>query len=119
MKKYVITGFLFVCIFAFRKAPDNEKSAEINSAIGKSLVLLQNSSHEFLENAVVCHSCHNQGIGVVAFSLAKEKGFDVSDGKIKEALDSTLSWWNRSANTQTLAENSDPVAITMTGNYDL
>jgi len=119
MKKYVITGFLFVCIFAFKEDPDNKKHTEINSAISKSMVLLQSSSHEFLENAAVCHSCHNQGIGVVAFSLAKEKGFDISDHTINEALDSTYSFWNKSSNNQTLAENSDPVAIIMTGNYDL
>jgi hypothetical protein len=119
MKQYFITSFLFVCIFAFREAPDNKKSEEINNAINKSLVLLQNSSHEFLESAAICHSCHNQGIGVVAFSLAKEKGFDVSDNTINEALDSTSSFWNKSSNNQTLAENSDPVAIVMTGNYDL
>ena len=53
------------------------------------------------------------------FALAKEKGFDVSDYIINEALDSTHNWWNKSSNTQTLAENSDPVAIVMTGNFDL
>jgi len=120
VKKYLITGCILLCILAFQKSNDNGNNrAVISNAVNKSLVLLQKSSHEFLDNAIVCHSCHNQGIGVVAFSLAKENGFDVSDKIINEALDSTCSFWNLSSNKQTLAENSDPVAIIMTGNYDL
>lgn len=120
MKKYLITGCILLSILAFKKGIDDENNpAAINNAINKSIMLLQKSSHEFLDNAITCHSCHNQGIGVVAFSLAKENGFDVRDKVINEALDSTCSFWNVGSNNQTLAENSDPVAIIMTGNYDL
>ena len=123
MKKYLITGCLLLCILAFKNSTDKEnKLAAIKDAVNKSLPLLESSSHTFLINAAAminCHSCHNQGIGVVAFSLAKEKGFNVNNKVLNEALDSTNSFWNQSSNNQTLAENSDPVAIVMTGNYDL
>ena len=123
MKKYLITGCLLLCILAFKKSIDNKNSpALINNAINKSLPLLQSSSHSFLKNAaamIYCHSCHNQGLGVVTFALAKENGFSVDDVTINEAIDSTCSFWTRADNNQTLAENSDPVAIIMTGNYDL
>ncbi len=58
-------------------------------------------------------------MGVVTFALAKENGFPVSDVANNEALDSTCSFWERKENNQTLADNSDAVAIVMTGNYDL
>jgi len=120
MKKYLITGSLLLGILAFTKSTDNEnKSADINNAIDKSLPLLQAISHIFLENIGFCHSCHNQGLGAVNFALAKEKGFAVRNGIINEALDSTCNYWKVHANMQTLAENDDPVAIVMTGNYDL
>lgn len=120
MKKYLITGCLLLCILAFTKSTDNEnKSADINNAIDKSLPLLQASSHIFLENIGFCHSCHHQGLGAVNFALAKEKGFAVRNSIINEALDSTCNYWKAHANMQTLAENDDPVAIVVTGNYDL
>ena len=120
MKKYIVTCCVLLCILAFRKMDDaGYKSAELNKAINKSLPLLQKSSHEFLENAATCHSCHNQGIGAVTFALAKENGFNVNDTILKEALDSTCNYWKSIPNMQTLAENDDPVAIVMTGNYDL
>ncbi len=123
MKKYIVVSCLLVGLLAFKKGIDNtSRKAAVEEAISRSLPLLEKSSHTFLINAAAminCHSCHNQGIGVVAFSLAKEKGFDVSDEVLHEALDSTNSFWNQSSNYQTLAENSDPVAIVMTGNYDL
>ncbi|MEP7373995.1 MAG: prenyltransferase/squalene oxidase repeat-containing protein [Chitinophagaceae bacterium] len=120
MKKYLITGSLIVAVLAFRNiTADDKRSAAVNIAIDKSLVLLQKTSHEFLENAATCHSCHNQGLGVVTFAMAKDNGFEVNDTIIREAIDSTCNYWKPPANRQTLAENDDPVAIVMTGSYDL
>jgi hypothetical protein len=122
MKKYLITGCLLLSILAFKRGTDNDKkikSADIKNAVNKSLVLLQESSHEFLENVVTCHSCHNQGIGAVAFAMAKEKGYTVSDVIINEALDSTCNYWKTYANMQNLYEQDDPVATVITGNYDM
>jgi N-acyl-D-amino-acid deacylase len=124
MKKSLITACILICLFAFKKSTDDKKitSADINNAINKSLPLLQGCSHTFLKNAapmVLCHSCHNQGLGVVAFAMAKDNGFAVSDDTVNEAIDSTCSYWKRDANLQTLAENDDPTAIVMAGNYDL
>ncbi len=101
---------------------DKNKSAEIRNAVSKSLSILQSSSHTFLKNVIVltnCHSCHNQGLGVVTFALAKENGFAVADTIFNEAIDSTCNYWKTTSSMQTLAENDDPVAIVMTGNYDL
>lgn len=126
MKKYIVTAAIGLIIFgtmqAFKKNNTTDKkitAAQINAAVIKSLPLLQRSSHDFLENAATCHSCHNQGIGLVAFALAKENGFPVADSVIKEAVDSTCNFWKTGENMRELYEQNDPVATVMTGNYDM
>jgi N-acyl-D-amino-acid deacylase len=122
MKKYFITGIFILSILAFKKGMVGDKrysSADINNAVNKSLPLLQRSSHEFLENTATCHSCHNQGIGTVAFAFAREKGFNVSEAVIREALDSTCNFWKTNDNMRELYEQNDPVATVITGNYDM
>lgn len=118
MKKYIVLGGLFLIILAFKNGTgDNYTPAEVDVAINKSIPLLQSSSHTFLKNAVTCHSCHGQGLGGVAFALAKDNGFSVSDALTNEALDSICKTWK--SRMPILVENEDPVAIIMTGNYDL
>ncbi|MES1221545.1 MAG: hypothetical protein ABUT20_38955 [Bacteroidota bacterium] len=123
MKKFIIGGCMLLSLFAFRNnTGDKNKTAEIRSAVSKSLSVLQVSSHVFLKNVITltnCHSCHNQGLGVVTFALAKENGFTIADSIFNEAIDSTCNFYKITANLQPLAENDDPVATTMTGNYDL
>jgi hypothetical protein len=123
MKKYLIIVCMATVLFAFKKSTDNpEKAAAVNSAINKSLPLLESSSHTFLKNAAAminCHSCHNQGLGLVTFAVAKEKGFAVDDAILHEAIDSTCIYWNTNDNMRELYEQDDPVATVMTGNYDL
>src|SRR6476659_9885600 len=96
MKKCLVIAGLALCMFAIKKATDKPKPGSINNAINRSLPLLQSSSHAFLKNVVdmvLCHSCHNQGLGLVTFSLAKEKGFVVNDTILHEAIDSTYKQW--------------------------
>jgi N-acyl-D-amino-acid deacylase len=123
MKKYLIIGCLTLCLFAFKKGTDNKAKAEaINNAVSRSLPLLESSSHAFLKNAaamILCHSCHNQGLGLVTFSLAKEKGFAVNETILHEAIDSTYKQWKTYGNIQALMENDDPVAVIIVGDYDL
>ena len=122
MKKFLIIGCLVLCMFAFIRATDKPKHGSINNAIKKSLPLLQSSSHAFLKNVVdmiLCHSCHNQGLGLVTFSLAKEKGFVVNDTILNEAIDSTYEQRKTYEKVSELMENDDPTAVIMAGNYDL
>jgi hypothetical protein len=118
MKKILIISALFIIILAFKKGTGySYNPAEVDAAVDKSLPLLQSSSHTFLKNAVTCHSCHGQGLGAIAFALAGENGFAVQDTIINEALDSICFNWK--SKMPSLVENDDPVAIIMTGNYDL
>ena len=106
------------CIVAFKPAgtvKDNRR--EMETAIRKSLVLLQSSSHTFLVNAGGCHSCHGQALGAIAFSMAKENGYEIRDEIVREAVDSICHTWQ--SRIENLAQNSDPTAVIMTGSYDL
>ncbi|MCW3118968.1 MAG: Ankyrin repeat-like protein [Chitinophagaceae bacterium] len=118
MKKLIVITAIVICILGFKKIRDvNISPEEIKTAINKSLPLLQSSSHTFLINAEACSSCHGQALGGIAFSLAKENGFAVSDTIINEAMDSTYNKWK--SRIELLAQNDDPVAIVMSGGYDL
>lgn len=122
MRKYWIIAGLILLLLAFKKGVDKARSSTIDAAINKSLPLLENSSHTFLKNATVltnCHSCHNQGLGLVTFSLAKQKGFAVSDSIFNEAVDSTYRQWKTYSNIRELMEDDDPLATLITGDYDL
>jgi len=118
MKKGIVIFFFTTMITGFTVINDyliNPK--EIQTAIEKSLPILQSSSHTFLINAGGCHSCHGQGIGGVVFSLAKHKGFVIQDTILNELLDSVHNNWTQRKHY--LAQNDDPAAIIIGGGYDL
>ena len=53
MKKYLIAGCFLLSLFAFRNnTADKRKTAEIKTAVNKSLSILQGSSHAFLKNVI-------------------------------------------------------------------
>ena len=118
MKKGFIIIGMAIIIAAFTTLTNYKVDpAEVKAAITKSLPLLQSSSHTFLVNAGGCHSCHGQGIGAVTFSLAKEKGYAIQDTILKEALDSMHH--DLIQRKDYLMQNTDPVAIVISGGYDL
>jgi hypothetical protein len=118
MKKWLVIFSIAITVVSFTTITGHHTDPEeIKTAINKSLPLLQSSSHTFLINAGGCHSCHGQGLGGIAFSLAKEKGFSIRDSILKEALDSiNINWTQRK---HYFAQNDDPAAIIIGGGYDL
>lgn len=123
MKKYIVIGCMLISLFAFKKSIEyTARETAVKEAITRSLPLLEKGSHTFLINAalmITCHSCHNQGLGIVTFAMAKEKGFVVSDTIYNEAIDSTYKQWKTYPNIQSLMENDDPLAVVIAGDYDL
>jgi hypothetical protein len=120
MKKWLVLAGIVLVVAAFttitHKNTINDP-VEIKKAINKSLPLLQSSSHIFLENAGGCQSCHHQDLTAVNLALAKKKGFAVNDTSLNEIFDSIMhvikSW------RPALVGNDDPVAIVMSGSYQL
>ncbi|MFT3827397.1 MAG: hypothetical protein QM731_25975 [Chitinophagaceae bacterium] len=85
MKKYLIVGGIILCVLGFRLTDNGrEREAKIATAVRKSVLLLQQSSHTFITNAH-CFSCHGQAMGAVVFSMAKIKGFELNDTLAAEA----------------------------------
>lgn len=122
MKKYLVIAVLIFSTVAFTTRFHRYEKADVDSAIKKSLPLLESSSHAFLKNVadmINCHSCHNQGLGLVTFAMAKERGFAVNDSILLEAIDSTCTQWKTPDKVQALMENDDPTAVLITGDYDL
>jgi len=120
MKKWFVISVIAMMVAAFTTISKTDKKIdpeEINKAINKSLPLLQSSSHEFLENAGGCQSCHHQDLTAVSLSLAKEKGFSVNDTILNEVFDSIGSVMR--SRKDVLSENDDPVAIVMSGSYQM
>jgi hypothetical protein len=89
----------------------------ISDAIIKSFALLQPSNRTFLKNAEVCHSCHHQNLTAVSLSIAKNKGIPINDSVLNE----TLEYINGTVHDRKdyAAQNNDPVAIVMSGAYNL
>ena len=120
MKKWLVLSVIVTVIAAFTTVTkeyrmNNEE--DIKKAVNKTLPLLQNSSHLFLENAGGCQSCHHQDLTAVSLSLAKEKGFTVDESSLKEMLNSVDTVVR--ARKDVLAQNGDPVAIVMSSAYQL
>ncbi len=120
MKKWLVLAGIVLVVAAFttitHKNTINDPE-EIKKAINKSLPLLQNSSHVFLENAGGCQSCHHQDLTAVNLALAKEKGFPVNDTTLTEIFDSIVHVIK--SRKEVLIQNDDPVAILMSSVYQL
>ena len=120
MKKWLVLSVIVTVIAAFTTVTKEYRmnsEEDIKKAVNKTLPLLQNSSHLFLENAGGCQSCHHQDLTAVSLSLAKEKGFTVDESSLKEMLNSVDTVVR--ARKDVLAQNGDPVAIVMSSAYQL
>jgi ribosomal protein S7 len=120
MKKWFVLSAIVIVIASFttvtNKKVNNDPEA-IKKAINKSLPLLQTTSHAFLENAGGCQSCHHQDLTAVSLSLVKEKGFQINEASLNEIIDSIQQVIR--FRKQALIQNDDPVAIVMSGGYEL
>ena len=117
-KCFPIMLALTICIMAFQRivheSPPEQKA--IHESIAKSIPLLEHSSHEFLENAGGCHSCHGQSLGAITFALGLEKGYRYNDSFHQEAVDTLISHIRRQK--KYFGEREDPVALMISAGYD-
>ncbi|HTR30826.1 MAG TPA: hypothetical protein VMH27_16260 [Puia sp.] len=105
---------------AFTALKDKEKEPSgITLAINKGIPLLQRSSHEFLENAVSCHSCHGQDLSAVAFTMAERKGFVIDQKILQEAKDSIYNNLKAEGAKGFLVENDESRPLEIRAGYDL
>lgn len=120
MKKLGILSMFALLVVSFTTINGDDKpvtKAEIQTAVSKSIALLQPSDRLFLENAGSCHSCHHQDLTAITVAMAKEKGYAVNDTIAKEGLQSILATVR--SRKATNAQQNDPVAIVVSGVYAL
>lgn len=67
-----------------------DKSAEIRTAVSRSLTLLQASGRTWIEKAG-CVSCHHQAIPALTFALAERRGFRLDEEAARERIQATLA----------------------------
>ncbi len=122
--KIILTGIILIMSLAafttFTVLNSKGKDpAGIDLAVNKSILLLQKSSHEFLENAVTCHSCHGQDLSAVAFTMAQKKGFTIDQNILQEAKDSIYNNLKVERARGFLVENDESRPLEVTAGYDL
>jgi hypothetical protein len=119
MKKYIIISGIAICVLGFSRISRNENDdAQINTAIKKSVYLLQQSSHTFIKNAH-CFSCHGQALGAVTFSMAKAKGFTLNDTLAQEASQRMLSAGNSGYARSMFMEHNELLGGSISSGYVL
>jgi hypothetical protein len=68
-----------------------QNTADVKSAINKSIPLLQSVGVPFIENTG-CASCHHNVLPAMATATARKYGFKVNDGIAREQSKKMLSW---------------------------
>ena len=64
--------------------------ARARAAVDRVLPLLQSSAHTWFEKRQ-CPSCHHQGLGIVAVTLARERGFRIDQALLDHQVRRTTS----------------------------
>jgi hypothetical protein len=83
---YIVS--IAVSLLAVRFAPSAEpdkSKGDIKTAIAKSLPLLLKGAEGHIAQRT-CFACHNQGIPILAFTTARDRGFTFRDEDLKKQL---------------------------------
>jgi hypothetical protein len=89
----VVTALIFfVLAIATRAAePATSSPAALKASVTKALALLKKGAEGHVAERA-CFACHNQGIPILAFATAQERGFTVPDLDMKEQLRSIAAF---------------------------
>jgi len=63
----------------------SERSDAVRAAINRAIPLLQSSARTWF-NERPCASCHHQGLGIVAVTLARDRGFRVDQSMLDDQV---------------------------------
>src|ERR1044072_6094504 len=89
-----IISVLFIALtlsLVMTERAHTQNSADVKSAINKSIPLLQSVGVPFIENTG-CASCHHNVLPAMATATAREHGFKVDDRLRREQSKKMLSW---------------------------
>jgi len=84
-----LAASLAVVALSARSAPLGPDAAVIRAAVARSLPLLQSSADTWFQKRQ-CASCHHQGLGLIAVTVAREQGFPIDEALLRGQLERTL-----------------------------
>jgi hypothetical protein len=94
MKITLSCVFLFavMAISADGAAP---KESEIRAAVAKSLPLLAAGARASMEQRKQCFTCHNQGLPIMALTVARDRGFAIDGDNLRTQVQFTADFLAR------------------------
>jgi hypothetical protein len=72
--------------------PVPPSTTEIKAAVTKSLPLLANAARVSKEERGRCFTCHNQGLPIMAMSIAAERGFEIDRDTLRDQVQFTADF---------------------------
>ena len=88
----ILFSGLFHAVSAEEPLPANDR---VTAAIEKSLPLLERGARGSLEQRKQCFNCHNQGLPIMALTVARSRGFSIDEQHLQEQLQFTADFLNR------------------------
>jgi ankyrin repeat protein len=74
---------------ALTTSPSSPTPAAVRAAVERSLPLLQSSADTWFAKRQ-CSSCHHQSVGVLAVTVARERGFPIDDALVRSQVGRSL-----------------------------
>ena len=84
----------FVPVVACADEPDLTADV-IRAAVMKSLPLLERGARTSMAERKDCFTCHNQGLPVMAFTTARQRGLEINEEELKAQLQFTADFLGR------------------------
>ncbi len=101
MRAHHFSYSLFItAALASNVSADPPSPEQVRAAATKSLALLQKSAAKYTEHRQ-CFSCHHQALPTLAFTTAKEHGFDVDEKVIAHQLKHTADFLTKNRDNYT------------------
>ncbi|WP_020475172.1 prenyltransferase/squalene oxidase repeat-containing protein [Zavarzinella formosa] len=82
------------CLMVSRAVAESPAPEKLRAAAGKSLSLLESSAAEYTEHRD-CFSCHHQAMPVLAFAVAKTRGFKMDEKSLEKQIQHTTSFLDK------------------------
>jgi hypothetical protein len=76
-------------------AGDGPRSDAIRDAVTKSLPLLETGAKGSMEKRKQCFTCHNQGLPIMALSVARDRGFTIDRENLQRQVEFTADFLAR------------------------
>src|SRR5687768_16591565 len=88
------------------------REEQIRSSISKALPLIEAGSKGSMEKRKQCFTCHNQGLPVMALTLAQRRGFEVDTNNLGKQLQFTAGFLEKNRTNYLAGRGQGGAALT-------